>query len=99
MRFSAVSPFNVAPRLALPEKIVVYDSTLRDGEQMPGVHFTIEQKVAIATRLAEVGVTQIEAGFPAGSEQEMRAVKGISQRGLSSEILCLARGTESDIEP
>lgn len=98
MRFSAVSPFNVAARQPLPEKIVIYDSTLRDGEQMPGVHFTTEQKVAIATKLADVGVHQIEAGFPAVSDQEMRAVKEIAQLGLSSEILCLARTIQSDID-
>ncbi len=98
MRFSAVSPFNVAARLPLPEKIVIYDSTLRDGEQMPGVHFSIEQKIAIATKLAEVGVPQIEAGFPAVSEQEMRAVKEISNLGLGPETLCLARTTQSDID-
>ncbi|OGS44263.1 MAG: hypothetical protein A3K76_07175 [Euryarchaeota archaeon RBG_13_57_23] len=98
MRFSAVSPFNVAARLPLPEKIVIYDSTLRDGEQMPGVHFTTEQKVAIATKLAEVGVPQIEAGFPAVSDQEKRAVKEIAELGLASEILCLARTTPSDID-
>src|SRR4030065_550005 len=98
MRFSAVSPFNVAARLPLPEKIVIYDSTLRDGEQMPGVHFTTEQKVAIATKLAEVGVPQREAGFPAVSDQEKRAVKEIAELGLASEILCLARTTPSDID-
>src|SRR4030065_1519448 len=98
MRFSAVSPFNVAARLPLPEKIVIYDSTLRDGEQMPGVHFTTEQKVAIATKLAEVGVPQIEAGFPAVSAQEKRAVKEIAELGLGSEILCVARTTPSDID-
>lgn len=98
MRFSAVSPFNLAAKLSLPEKIVVYDSTLRDGEQMPGVHFTPAQKVEIATKLSEIGVPQIEAGFPAVSEEEMRAVKEISSLGLNSEILCLARTTQPDID-
>jgi len=98
MRFSAVSPFNVAARLPLPEKIVIYDSTLRDGEQMPGVHFTPEQKLAIASKLAELGVPQIEAGFPAVSDQEMRAVKEVAHLGLDSEVLCLARTTQSDID-
>ncbi len=98
MQFSAVSPYNAASRVKLPEKIVVYDSTLRDGEQMPGVHFTIEQKVTIAQRLAEAGVHQIEAGFPAVSEQEMEAVKAVVGLGLESEILCLARTTQGDID-
>jgi len=98
MKFSAVSPYNAASRLKLPDKIVIYDSTLRDGEQMPGVHFTMAQKVAIARKLAEVGVPQIEAGFPAVSEQEKEIVKAIVGLGLSSEILCLARTTQSDID-
>jgi len=98
MEFSAVSPYNAASRMKLPEKIVIYDSTLRDGEQMPGVHFTIEQKVSIAQKLAEAGVHQIEAGFPAVSEQEKEAVKAVVGLGLESEVLCLARTTQSDID-
>ena len=98
MKFSAVSPYNAASRLKLPDKVVIYDSTLRDGEQMPGVHFTMAQKVAIARKLAEVGVPQIEAGFPAVSEQEKETIKAIVGLGLSSEILCLARTTQSDID-
>jgi len=98
MEFSAVSPYNAASRVKLPEKIVIYDSTLRDGEQMPGVHFTIEQKVSIAQKLAEAGVHQIEAGFPAVSEQEKEAVKAVVGLGLESEVLCLARTTQSDID-
>lgn len=98
MQFSAVSPYNAASRVKLPEKIVVYDSTLRDGEQMPGVHFTVEQKLMIARKLAEVGVHQIEAGFPAVSEQEREAVKAVVGLGLESEVLCLARTTQGDID-
>lgn len=98
MKFAAVSPYNASKRLSLPEKIVIYDSTLRDGEQMIGVHFTPDQKVAIATRLSDVGVHQIEAGFPAVSEQEKRSVKMISDLGLKSDILCLSRTLPSDID-
>jgi isopropylmalate/homocitrate/citramalate synthase len=98
MQFSAISPYNAASRVKLPEKIVIYDSTLRDGEQMPGVHFTIEQKLVIARKLADAGVHQIEAGFPAVSEQEREAVKAVVGLGLESEVLCLARTTQSDID-
>ena len=98
MRFSAVSPYNALPQVTLPEKIVIYDSTLRDGEQMPGVRFTPEQKVEIATKLSEIGVHQIEAGFPAVSDQEKQSVKMISELGLDSDILCLARATREDID-
>jgi len=98
MKFSAVSPYNISSPLKLPEKIVIYDSTLRDGEQMPGVHFTPEQKMAIAMKLDEIGVPQIEAGFPAVSDLEKESVKAIADLGLEADILCLARTTQGDID-
>lgn len=98
MKFTAVSPYNVSSKVSLPEKIVIYDSTLRDGEQMPGVHFTPDQKRAIAMKLSEIGVHQIEAGFPAVSDEEKKSVKAIAELGLDSDILCLARTMQSDID-
>lgn len=98
MRFSAVSPYNAVAKASLPERIVVYDSTLRDGEQMPGVHFTLEQKLLIAAKLDEVGVHQIEAGFPAVSDAEREAVKQIAALGLDADTLCLSRALEKDID-
>ena len=76
----------------------MYDSTLRDGEQMPGVRFSPEQKAAIARKLDEVGVHQIEAGFPAVSQAERDSVKAISSMGLDAEVLCLSRTLEGDID-
>ena len=61
MQLTALSPYN--PKLDLTD-IIVYDSTLRDGEQTPGMAFTNEQKVEIAIKLDEIGVPQIEAGSP-----------------------------------
>ncbi len=98
MKFSAVSPYNAIGRPRFPEKIVIYDSTLRDGEQMPGIRFTPEQKVAIALKLSEVGVPQIEAGYPAASEQDKKAVKMITELGLKAEILSLSRTLNADID-
>jgi len=98
VRFSAVSPYNAVMKSCLPERIVVYDSTLRDGEQMPGVHFTLEQKTSIARKLDEAGVHQIEAGFPAVSEAEKDAVKAIAALGLDADILCLSRALKQDID-
>jgi methanogen homocitrate synthase len=98
MKFTAVSPFNVATKVSLPEKIVIYDSTLRDGEQMPGVHFTLAQKIAIARKLDEIGVHQIEAGYPAVSDQEKKSVKAIAELGLSADVICLARTVQADID-
>jgi methanogen homocitrate synthase len=98
MKFTAVSPLNAITRVSLPEKILIYDSTLRDGEQMPGMHFTPEQKIAIARKLDEVGVHQIEAGYPAVSDLEKKSVKAIAELGLNADILCLARTVQADID-
>lgn len=91
----ALSPYN--PRLGLND-VIVYDSTLRDGEQTPGVAFTTEQKVTIARMLDDAGVHQIEAGFPAVSENEVRTIRAIADLGLKAEILGLSRVTQGDID-
>ncbi len=91
----AVSPYNPVIRDA---RVIVYDSTLRDGEQTPGVAFTPEQKLTIARMLDEARVHQIEAGFPAISESEVRTIKEISSAGLDADILGLARVTKGDVD-
>jgi len=80
------------------EKVRIFDTTLRDGEQTPGVTVTPEQKVQIATRLSDLGVDAIEAGFPIVSHGEMQAIKTIVNSGLKAEICGLARATETDID-
>jgi isopropylmalate/homocitrate/citramalate synthase len=91
----AVSPYNTRIE---GRSIIVYDSTLRDGEQTPGIAFTREQKVAIATKLDDMGVQQIEAGFPAVSETEKSIVKEICGLGLRADILTLSRIVKGDID-
>ena len=81
-----------------PEKIRILDTTLRDGEQTPGVSLTPENKLRIAKRLDELGVDIIEAGFAAVSEGEMEAVKLIANAGLKAEICSCSRGTTGDID-
>ena len=102
MKDITVSPYNVLPEVlknfSLPEDIVIYDSTLRDGEQMPGVSFSSEQKIAIARKLDELGVPEIEAGFPAVSKTEQETVKTIANEGLSAKILALSRLKKRDID-
>ena len=95
MQLTALSPYN--PKLDLTD-VIVYDSTLRDGEQTPGMAFTNEQKVEIAIKLDEIGVPQIEAGFAAVSENEMKAIKEVSSLGLKADILSLCRLTKADID-
>ena len=81
-----------------PERIRVFDTTLRDGEQTPGVSLTPENKLRIAQRLDELGVDVIEAGFAAVSEGEMEAVKLIADAGLRAEICSASRGVRGDID-
>jgi D-citramalate synthase len=82
----------------LPEKIRFFDTTLRDGEQTPGVSLTPENKLRIARRLDELGVDVIEAGFAAASKGELQAIKLISNEGLKAEICSMARAVKNDIE-
>ena len=69
-----VSPFNKEAKIKFPEEITVYDTTLRDGEQTPGVCLRTPEKLKIAKKLDEVGIHQIEAGFPVVSNEEKRSV-------------------------
>jgi 2-isopropylmalate synthase len=80
------------------DKVRIFDTTLRDGEQTPGVTVTPEQKIKIATKLDELGIDAIEAGFPIVSAGEMQAIKAIANAGLKAEICGLARATETDID-
>jgi methanogen homocitrate synthase len=81
-----------------PWNVEICDVTLRDGEQTPGVSFTCEEKMAIATLLDETGVEVIEAGFPVVSENEHRCIKKICSMGLDARICCLARAVAGDID-
>jgi len=83
---------------ATPPHVYIFDTTLRDGEQTPGVHFSPEQKVHIARELEAVGVDTIEAGFPASSPGDFDAVQRICDAVEHSEVATLSRCVESDIE-
>jgi len=85
-----------APRLDHP--VTLYDVTLRDGEQTPGVVFRTEDKVAIARKLDEVGVPRIEAGFPVVSDGDRAAVKAIAHLGLSARVFGFGRLLVEDID-
>ncbi len=80
------------------EPLVIWDETLRDGEQMPGVRFSPEEKLRIATLLSDIGVGVVNAGIPVVSEEEARAVRTIAHAGLSAKILAAARTVPSDVE-
>jgi len=77
--------------------IEICDVTLRDGEQTPGVSFSCGEKAEIATKLDEIGIEVIEAGFPAVSENEKQCVKTIANLGLDARICGFSRAREPDI--
>jgi 2-isopropylmalate synthase len=79
-------------------RIRIFDTTLRDGEQTPGISLSPDQKLTIAKKLDELGVDAIEAGFPIVSEGEKKAVKMIASEGLSAEVCGLARANKKDID-
>jgi isopropylmalate/citramalate/homocitrate synthase-like protein len=88
----------VGKEIKLPKQVRIFDITLRDGEQTPGVSFTPDQKLLIAQQLDRLGVDTIEAGTPVSSEGEGKAVAAIAKAGLSAEICGLARPIKEDID-
>lgn len=61
-------------------RIIIFDTTLRDGEQSPGANMNTAEKLRIATQLEKLGVDVIEAGFPAASEGDFKAVRMIAEK-------------------
>lgn len=84
--------------MASRRKIYIVDSTLRDGEQTGGVVFSRDEKIAIAQKLSEAGVDQIEAGIPAMGGEEWKAVRDICKLNLPASILTWNRARTSDID-
>ena len=82
----------------LADKIYIFDTTLRDGEQTPGVALTVDEKMQIAQKLNNLGVDKIEVGFPASSKGEIESAKRINSLSLDSTLLGLARSLERDID-
>ena len=84
-----------------PGRVLIFDTTLRDGEQSPGASLNLEEKLAIAQQLARLGVDVIEAGFPFASPGDFAAVQRIAQQvgGDNGPIICgLARASRADIK-
>ncbi len=82
----------------MQDQVKIFDSTLRDGEQAPGIALDPDQKVAIASQLARLGVDVIEAGFPIASHGDFEAVKRIAQEVQGPTIAALARAQASDVD-
>lgn len=82
----------------LSDEIYIFDTTLRDGEQTPGVALTVDEKIQIATKLNNLGVDKIEVGFPASSKGEIKSAKKIKSLGLKSTLVGLSRSLKSDVD-
>lgn len=80
------------------ERIIIFDTTLRDGEQSPGASLSIEEKLEIAHQLATLGVDVIEAGFPVSSPAQFEATKLVAEQVQGPTITGLARAHDKDIE-
>ncbi len=87
------------PVAAAKDKIVIFDTTLRDGEQCPGATMTFEEKLEVAELLDEMGVDVIEAGFPIASEGDFEAVTEIAKRVKNATVAGLARAGDKRHRP
>jgi len=81
-----------------PRRIVIFDTTLRDGEQSPGASMNLNEKLEVAQALADLNVDVIEAGFPIASPGDFEAVRAIAQSIRGPAICGLARCCEEDID-
>jgi len=82
----------------MSEKVQIFDTTLRDGEQVPGCKLVTEEKIIIAKKLEELGVDIIEAGFPVSSPGDFNSVVEISKAVTNPTVCALTRAVEKDID-
>ncbi len=82
----------------MSERIVIFDTTLRDGEQAPGINLNAKAKLEIAEQLARLGVDVIEAGFPVASQGDFEAVREIARTVQGATIAGLSRASLGDVE-
>ena len=87
-----------APTQSDKDRVVIFDTTLRDGEQCPGATMTHEEKLEVAALLDEMGVDIIEAGFPIASDGDFLAVQEIAKRTKNAVVCGLARAAFKDID-
>jgi 2-isopropylmalate synthase len=82
----------------MADRIIIFDTTLRDGEQSPGASMNTAEKLRLATQLEKLGVDVLEAGFPAASEGDLEAVSRIAGKLKKTEVAALARTAKDDID-
>src|SRR6202162_5788503 len=91
-------PAKPAPVKSEKDRVVIFDTTLRDGEQCPGATMTHEEKLEVAELLDTMGVDIIEAGFPIASDGDFAAVHEIAKRAKNSVICGLSRAAFKDMD-
>jgi len=82
----------------MPNRVYLFDTTLRDGEQSPGCSMTVPEKLRLARKLVDLGVDILEAGFPIASEGDFEAVDAVSREFSWAQVAALARANTPDIE-
>ena len=82
----------------MKNKIYIFDTTLRDGEQAPGIHLNVKEKLEIAEQLSRLNIDIIEAGFPISSESDFESVREVSKIVRGRAVAALARANDRDIE-
>jgi 2-isopropylmalate synthase len=82
----------------MEEKVIIFDTTLRDGEQSPGASMNTGEKMRLAVQLEKLGVDVLEAGFPAASDGDFEAVSNIAGKLKNTEVAALARTSKADID-
>src|ERR1700687_1077465 len=82
----------------MAERIYIFDTTLRDGEQSPGCSMTVPEKLKMAAKLVELGVDILEAGFPIASDGDFEAVDAVARAFPWVNVAALARSNKLDVE-
>ena len=82
----------------MDNRVYIFDTTLRDGEQSPGCSMTVEEKLQMARKLVELGVDILEAGFPIASDGDFEAVDRVSREFSTVSVAALARACELDVD-
>ena len=82
----------------MSDRVIIFDTTLRDGEQSPGCSMTVPEKLRMARKLVELGVDILEAGFPIASDGDFEAVDAVSREFPGARVAALARCCTLDVE-